>query len=90
MSGVGLHTLRHSFATHMLAVGVPVHTVSALIGHSSVAVTGDVHDHVANQGARSAVQRLSAAMGWENVCLWLHQWLHGSKEAASDLVRNGL
>jgi integrase len=64
MSGVGLHTLRHSFATHMLAAGVPLHTVSELLGHSSVAVTGDVYGHVSTEGARSAVQRLSAAMGW--------------------------
>jgi integrase len=63
MSGVGLHTLRRSFASRMLAAGVPLHTVSELLGHSSVAVTGDVHGHVANQGARFAVQRLSAAMG---------------------------
>jgi integrase len=48
----------------MLAAGVPLHTVSELLGHSSVAVTGDVHGHVANQGARFAVQRFSAAMGW--------------------------
>ena len=60
---VGLHRLRHSFATRMLAAGVPMHTVSELLGHSPVAVTGDVHGHVANQGARSAVKRLSAAMG---------------------------
>ena len=38
MSGVGLYTLRYSFATHMLAAGVPLHTVSELLGHSSVAV----------------------------------------------------
>jgi site-specific recombinase XerD len=64
MSGVGLHTLRHSFATHMLAAGVPLHTVSELLGHSFVAATGDVYGHVSAKGARSAIQRLSAAMGW--------------------------
>jgi integrase len=62
MSGVGLHTLRH--ATRMLAAGVPLHTVSELLGHSSVAVTGGVNGHASTDGARSAVQRLSAAMGW--------------------------
>jgi site-specific recombinase XerD len=63
ISGVGMHPLRRSFATHMLAAGVPLHTVSELLGHSPVAVTGDGHGHLANQGARFAVQRLSAAMG---------------------------
>jgi hypothetical protein len=48
----------------VLAAGVPLHTVSELLGHSFVAVTGDLHGQVANQGARFAVQRLSAAMGW--------------------------
>ena len=64
MTGIGLHTLRHSFATHMLEAGVPLHTVSELLRHSSVAVTGDVYGHVSTEGARSAVERLSAAMGW--------------------------
>ena len=64
MNGVGLHTLRRSLATHMLAAGVPLHTVSELLGHSSVAVTGDVYGHVSTEGARSDVERLSAAMGW--------------------------
>ena len=64
MTGIGLHTLRHSFATHMLEAGVPLHTVSELLGHSSVAVTGDVYGHISTEGARSAVERLSAAMGW--------------------------
>jgi hypothetical protein len=42
MNGVGLHTLRHSFVRHMPAAGVPLHTVSELLGQSFVAVTGDV------------------------------------------------
>jgi integrase len=90
MSGGGLHTLKHSFATHMLAAGVPLHTVSELLGHSFVAVTGDVYGHVSTDGARSAVQRLSAAMGWRERVPLLHPLLHGSKEAASDFSRNGL
>lgn len=64
MTDVGLHTLRHSAATAMLEAGVPLRTVSELLGHSSVAVTGDVYGHVSTEGARSAVERLSAAMGW--------------------------
>lgn len=64
MEGVGLHTLRHSAATAMLEAGVPLRTVSELLGHSSVAVTGDVYGHVSTEGARSAVDRLSVAMGW--------------------------
>ena len=62
INDVGLHTLRH--ATRMLAAGVRLHTVSELLGHPFVAVTGDVHGHVSTEGARFAVERLSAAMGW--------------------------
>lgn len=61
---VGLHTLRHSVATAMLEAGVPLGTVSELLRHASVAVTGDTYGHVSTDGARSAVDRLSAAMGW--------------------------
>ena len=48
----------------MLEAGVPLHTVSERLGHSSVAVTGDVYGHVSTEGVRSAVERLSAAKGW--------------------------
>ena len=50
--------LRHSFATHLRAAGVPLDTVSELLGHSFVAVTGDVYGHVSTEGACSAVRRL--------------------------------
>jgi integrase len=62
INDVGLHTLRH--ATRMLAAGVPLHTVSELLGHSCVAVTGGVYGTPSTEGVPSAVQRLSAAMGW--------------------------
>ena len=33
------HMLRHSFCSNLISVGVPIHTVSRLAGHSSVDVT---------------------------------------------------
>jgi hypothetical protein len=68
MSGVGMHTLRHSFATHMHTAGVPLPTVSELLGHSFVAVTGDVHGHVSDQGARCAVRSALSSNGLVRPC----------------------
>jgi len=48
----GLHTLRHSVASVMLNHGVPLEVVSATLGHSSIAITGDVsRDAVTTCGA---------------------------------------
>ena len=48
----------------MLEAGVPLRTVSEILGHASIQVTGDIYGHVSTEGARSAIDRLTDALGW--------------------------
>lgn len=58
-SGVHFHTLRHSFATRLMELGIEIQTISALLGHQSAKTTLDFYGHSLLERQRYAVSLLA-------------------------------
>lgn len=58
-----IHDLRHTFASWLLASGVPIHVVQNLLGHESIKTTVDTYTHLMPEARRAAADAVGSIMG---------------------------
>lgn len=59
---VNVHALRHTCATRLIEAGIPLKVVQEMLGHTSIAITGDIYVHVLPDLKQSAAAALDASL----------------------------
>lgn len=60
---VTVHDLRHSAATVLYSMGVPLSVIADILGHSTIRVTSDLYRHRVPELAHDAARRMQEAVG---------------------------
>jgi integrase len=58
LTGVTIHSLRHTCASLLIRLGAPITTVSYILGHASVKMTLDIYGHYYEDDTREWMKRL--------------------------------
>ena len=53
---MGVHALRHTFATRAVESGIDIRTVSEILGHANISLTLQLYAHSATQSKRNAME----------------------------------
>lgn len=62
LTGITIHSLRHTCASLLIALGAPITTVSHVLGHASVKMTLDTYGHYYEDDTREWMARLGSEM----------------------------
>ncbi len=57
---VGIHELRHTFATRSIEAGIDLRVLQEILGHASYSTTADIYVHILGQVKLSQMNRLEA------------------------------
>ena len=60
---VGVHGLRHSVASILMALGVPIRVIADILGHSTTRITLDLYAHAGDAMQRDAADQMGRALG---------------------------